>query len=236
MEILPRGTLRCTISNGCSQFYVDGKYVSKKKMDFIHGVAQREYYEKLVPILETHIGRMNEVQKMYEEQLIENCYEELCGARKELVTPIIDSLAKKIHQFMEEKFEGGKFEEEDHTEFYSVKGERVRSKSELIIADELYRYHVPYHYEKPLILEDWGKEIIVRPDFTVMNPSNGKIYIYEHFGMMDNAAYVEKNIAKLDLYEKNGFLIGKNLIITHETSKKPLVVGVVDNYIENFLI
>ena len=54
--------------------------------------------------------------------------------------------------------------------------------------------------------------------------------------MMDNAAYVEKNIAKLDLYEKNGFLIGKNLIITHETSKKPLVVSVVDNYIENFLI
>ena len=236
MEILPGGTLRCTISNGCFQFYVDGKYVSKKKMDFIHGVAQREYYEKLVPILETHIGRMNEVQKMYEEQLIENCYEELCGARKELVTPAIDSLDRKIHQFMEEKFEGGKFEEEDHTEFYSVKGERVRSKSELIIADELYRYHVPYHYEKPLILEDWGKEIIVRPNFTVMNPSNGKIYIYEHFGMMDNAAYVEKNIAKLDLYEKNGFLIGKNLILTHETSKKPLVVGVVDNYIENFLI
>ena len=54
--------------------------------------------------------------------------------------------------------------------------------------------------------------------------------------MMDNLAYVEKNMRKLDLYEKNGYILGKNLIVTHETSKMPLVVGVVDSYIENFLM
>lgn len=236
MEVLPCATLRCSSSNGCYQFFIDGKYVSKKNMDLVQAVAQREYYEKLIPVLESSLEQMMEVQNLYEEQLLENCYEELCSARKELVTPIIDSLDKKIHRFMAENYERGEFKEEDRSELYTIKGERVRSKSELIIADELYRYHIPYHYEKPLILEDWGNEIVVRPDFTVMNPSNGKIYIYEHMGMMDNLAYVEKNMRKLDLYEKNGYILGKNLIVTHETSKMPLVVGVVDSYIENFLM
>ena len=122
------------------------------------------------------------------------------------------------------------------TEFYTHKGERVRSKSELIIAGELNRYDVPYHYEMPLQLNDWGRVVTLRPDFTVMNRSNGKSYIYEHLGMMDNQAYVENNMKKLELYEKNGFLLGRNLLVTHETSKSPLNIAVVDSYIEHYLI
>lgn len=38
-------------------------------------------------------------------------------------------------------------------EYYTTKGERVRSKSEVIIADSLYRANVPYRYEYPLYLE-----------------------------------------------------------------------------------
>ena len=54
--------------------------------------------------------------------------------------------------------------------------------------------------------------------------------------MMDNQAYIESNMKKLELYEKNGFLLGKNLLVTHETSKSPLNIAVVDSYIEHFLI
>ena len=48
----------------------------------------------------------------------------------------------------------GEFDENNRTEFYTRKGERVRSKSELIIAEELQRYQVPYLYEKPLELKE----------------------------------------------------------------------------------
>ena len=40
--LLPKGTLRCTSSNGVDQYYVDGEYVSKKRKDYVQEIAQRE--------------------------------------------------------------------------------------------------------------------------------------------------------------------------------------------------
>lgn len=70
----------------------------------------------------------------------------------------------------------------------------------------------------------------------IYNRRTGKIYIYEHLGRMDDANYVENNMYKLNLYEKNGYLIGKNLIITRETSKEPLNTAIVESYIQEFFL
>ena len=236
LETLPQGSLRCTSSNGTDQFYIDGHYISKKKVELVTKVAQREYYEKLVPVLEDAIQKLSGVVAFYDNHMMEKCFDKQCKARKQLVTPSIQSIDMKVEAFMKQTYEPSGFSDEDMTEFYTHKGERVRSKSELIIAGELNRYDVPYHYEMPLQLNDWGRVVALRPDFTVMNRSNGKRYIYEHLGMMDNQAYVESNMKKLELYEKNGFLLGKNLLVTHETSKSPLNIAVVDSYIEHYLI
>lgn len=37
-------------------------------------------------------------------------------------------------------------------------------------------------------------------------------------------------------YEKNGYLLGDNLIVTHETSKAPLNIKVLDSYIKTYFI
>ncbi len=50
--------------------------------------------------------------------------------------------------------------------FYTHKGERVRSKSEVIIANLLYKYQIPYRYEFPLTIKDFG---ITYPDFLILN-------------------------------------------------------------------
>lgn len=233
---LPEGKLKCTKSNGSNQYYINGKYTSKNNMRLIQGVAQREYLEKVVPLLEKTLKKMIILQETLEINSIEKYYESLCSARKELVVPLFNTTENIIKQHMQAEYEPGEFDEDNQTEFFSMNGERLRSKSELIIADELYKYNVPYRYEMPLILNDRGREITIRPDFTIINRSNGKKYIYEHLGMMDNPDYVEKNMRKLDLYEKNGFLLGKNLIITRETSDVPLIISVVKKYIENYFI
>ena len=236
MSILPHGKLRCTSSNETDQFFVDGKYMSKKNIELVKNIAQREYYEELSPILRNTISKLQKIETLYENHIIENCYNGQCEARKKLVVPAIKTVDEILKQFNAEKYDPGVFEEDDKTEFYTVKGERVRSKSEMIIANELYRYNVPYHYEMPIQLQYWGKMVTRRPDFTVINPRNGKRYIYEHLGMMDNPDYVELNVKKIELYEKNGYLIGKNLILTHETSKQPLNIAIVDSYIENYFV
>lgn len=62
-------------------------------------------------------------------------------------TTFFKTVEEKIHSFLEEEYEPGKFDEDNITEFITLKGERVRSKSELLISDHLNRYEVPYRYE-----------------------------------------------------------------------------------------
>lgn len=152
--LLPKGTLRCTSSNGADQYYVDGEYVSKRRKDYVQEIAQREYYEKMIPILEHNLRTLKDMEDIYEKQALTACYEKSCSARKKIVVPMIDPIENKIRKFQEEKYPPGEFDENNRTEFYTRKGERVRSKSELIIAEELQRYKVPYLYEKPLELKE----------------------------------------------------------------------------------
>ena len=41
---------------------------------------------------------------------------------------------------------------------------------------------------------------------------------------------------KLETYEKNGILLGENLIMLHETTLNPLNVKVMQKYIEKYLM
>lgn len=234
--MLPKGHLQCSRSNGTEQYLIDGKYVSKKKIDWIRGVAQREYYEDIIPIMESILKKLYSADKIYEDQVLKSSYHSLCNARKKLITPLFFTIEEKIESFMTEQYPPGEFKKENHSEFYTAKGERVRSKSELLISEQLCKYGIPYRYEKPIELLDWNRVIVCRPDFTVMNRRTGKIYLYEHFGRMDDFMYVENSMRKLDLYEKNGYLLGKNLIITRETVASPLNIQKVDSYINEFLL
>ena len=108
-------------------------------------------------------------------------------------------------------------------EYLTARGERVRSKSEIIIADTLFRLKIPYRYEYPLNLKNTkGEKLTLYPDFTCLNLRTRREFYWEHFGMMDNSEYSENVVQKLHLYEQNGIIPGKNLIITMETSTIPI--------------
>ena len=69
--------------------------------------------------------------------------------------------------------------EYDMPEHYTVKGEKVRSKSEVTIANMLYEKGIPYRYEEQLQLRS-GK--LASPDFTVYVKSEGRTKLLEHCG------------------------------------------------------
>ncbi len=93
--------------------------------------------------------------------------------------------------------------------YSTVKGDRVRSKSEVIIANLLTAYGIIYEYEKPLVYEN-GKWI--EPDFTIFQ-SNGKILYWEHLGMLGVESYDNRWLEKQDIYDK--YFSGQ-LIVTYE--------------------
>ena len=109
-------------------------------------------------------------------------------------------------------------------------GQYVRSKSEMLICMLLHKYGIPFRYECELQLN----EKVIYPDFTIMHPKTGKIYYYEHFGMMDDGSYCKKACDKIQLYAENGIIPSIQLITTFETQEHPLLPETVEGIIKQY--
>lgn len=92
---------------------------------------------------------------------------------------------------------------EDRLIHRTRRGEAVRSKSEVIIANLLFDLKVDYRYEKELSVADGSKRI---PDFTIDDPASGLRVYWEHLGMLDRKKYREDWKAKQAWYCANGIL------------------------------
>ena len=111
--------------------------------------------------------------------------------------------------------------------YKTCKDEYVRSKSESLIAMNLYIQKVPYRYECELKLGN----ITLYPDFTLRHPSTGKTFYWEHFGKMDLPEYAKNAADKLHMYARNGIYPGDRLITTYETMEQPLDTAIVQKLI-----
>jgi hypothetical protein len=66
------------------------------------------------------------------------------------------------------------------------RGDLVRSKSELVIADKLFARDIDCGYEQQLVLPN-GR--VRYPDFTITNHARGVRFYWEHLGMLDDPGY-----------------------------------------------
>lgn len=115
--------------------------------------------------------------------------------------------------------------------YRTLKGDYVRSKSEVIIANALYNHQISYEYEKPLVLEGCGYTLY--PDFTIYTPHKKQVVYWEHCGLMDNEKYRSKWHWKQGIYENyNISEWNHNLIVTYETKSVPLSVELVREGVE----
>ncbi|MBQ4596680.1 MAG: hypothetical protein IJB14_06870 [Firmicutes bacterium] len=108
---------------------------------------------------------------------------------------------------------------------------KVRSRAELVIATFLEMKGIDYIYEKPLKL--FLKT--VAPDFTIKRKSDGKIIIWEHFGMMDDPEYYESRMEVLNDYHHAGWLPYENFIATFGERNSPIDMTVIETICETML-
>ena len=87
-----------------------------------------------------------------------------------MVTPIKPTWDQIVTKWNEEEYQGKGFQEGTAV-ILTEKGERVRSKSEKILADLFYKRNIPYKYEKPLYLKEYGT---IYPDFTFLSKRFGQ--------------------------------------------------------------
>ena len=90
------------------------------------------------------------------------------------------------------------------------RGDIVRSKLECIAVDTVYSMGLDYRLDAALELVKSG--VVKYPDITIMSPYTGKIIYIELFGMMSDPDYAVQNFNKINLYARNGILVGKNFL------------------------
>ena len=139
---------------------------------------------------------------------------------------------KLVEEWERVTYQGNPFDEQDTSEFFSDKGERMRSKSEVLIANSLFHRGIPYKYEYPIILNN-GK--IRYPDFTILNMKRRKVFYWEHLGKMGDNDYVIRNVRKISEYGKSGIVLGDKLLLTMETESIPLSTKDIENVINVIL-
>ncbi|SHI69309.1 hypothetical protein [Pseudobutyrivibrio xylanivorans] len=234
----PEGSLRIVDKKSYAQYYwcraskdTNGEYLPKEKIEIAKALAQKEYNRKVLRLAQKEERIISKYDDFLRRDSYHKIYDGLSSAKKKIVNPIHPEIDDIIQSWLAEEYEPMPFM--DNTEFYSTNGVRVRSKSELIIANLLEQYDVPYKYEKPLILKGKGT---VRPDFVCLNKSQRKEYVWEHFGMMDSSDYANKNVAKLNMYQQNGYYLGVNMIASFETSQQPISSRNIKSMIEKYLL
>ncbi len=238
MKKAPKGTLKASKSNGTVQYYLVNedtkkpKYISVDNKGLIKALAQKEYDKKFLKAAGEEKRKIRNIIDNVSKLDLQDVYSNINQNKRSLITSYVLSDEQFLEQWLNVEYKGKKISE-DVPLIITERGERVRSKSEKIIADKLYNMGIPYRYEYPLKLTGVG---VVYPDFTLLNMNTRKEIYMEHFGMMDDADYSIKAINRIEWYEMNGIYMGENLIVTFETSKQVLNMNVLENKLRDLLV
>lgn len=206
----PEGRLRISIDHGNIRYYQCisdsfGNYISKEDDWLPRELAQKAYNDTVLRTAEARAKRIERCLKGYEDDEIERLFISLHSERQKLVTPVEPTYSQLLEKWYSSPYVGKTFKQ-GMPVIITEKGERVRSKSEKILADYFNRNNILYKYEKPLKLEGYG---IVYPDFTFFSKKLRKEIYWEHEGMMDKPEYAINAVKKLNGYQLNGIMPGE---------------------------
>lgn len=91
---------------------------------------------------------------------------------------------------------------EDHLVHRTARGEMVRSKSEVIVANCLHDHGIEYSYERQLNIDG----VTRYPDFTIEDMESGMTFYWEHCGMLHVPSYRHRWEEKLAWYRSHGIV------------------------------
>lgn len=219
MSDAPKGCLKWQNKNGKTYYYHQFKnkenqwereYIKREDVSLANELALKHYYSVIRPKVKKQLNELEKFVKRYSSDELDDVYDNLCSERKALCTPISTSVETQLRLWQEEEYEPARMHLEN-LRYETEQGEMVRSKSELIIANILYRN-------------------------TTINIHTGKIKYWEHAGRMDDTHYSCDTVKKMNNYVSNGLLPGRDVVWTFETQGYPLDVSVVKKIVKDVLI
>ena len=244
LENVPQGSLKWQNKNGKTYYYHQfmqnnkwvRRYIKKGELLLAKTLAQKQYYISIRPILEKMLDEIKRFIKKCPLNELEEIYDNLSVERKNLVMPLQASAKEKVKQWETEVYEKNLMYPEN-LRFETEKGDMVRSKSEVIIANILYRNrkNILYKYERPLEVIENGRQKTIYPDFTILNKHTGEITYWEHAGRMDDPYYANDFVKKMNTYIANDLLPGRDVVVSFESQSTPLDIKVVKRLVKQII-
>lgn len=234
----PQGSLTVRQHKGHREYWhrQSGKrdvYLSKRNnTELLRVLAQKDYDRKVLKLMKQQKKEMEQHENQYFCGSLDEVFENLCEERRVWVTPVEMPTQQYTKIWMDMPYEKSSFPIDPEKPNYTDRGEAVRSKSEVLIANALYSAGIPYRYECPLKLGS----TTIRPDFTILDLRDRKEVYFEHFGMMDDPEYLKGFMKKFSLYEMNGIFPGFRLICTFESSAQSLDTRILKKMIQVYLL
>ena len=235
LKKLPEGRIVVKHRNNNTRFYLldkgnAAKYLNKSDAKLIEDLIQKNYLEEVLCTAEQEAVALRKALEHYPAVVAEEIYSTLSSERQAIAKPIVLSDEEYANKWLAQPYKR-KSSNKDYR-FVTLKGDHVRSKSELVIADRLWANGIPYKYECPLLV---GNEII-HPDFSILRMSDRKIVYLEHCGKMDDPNYTEDMVKRVNLYSQEKIFQGDRLFFSFESSTTPLNTDVLDDMIRtNFI-
>ena len=199
------------------RYYIPGERELSVKTDcsLITVLSKKTYFKRVLSSAKEELAA---VEKLLEKTgLIASAFSSVHDARKQFITPLEEPVETVARRFEEESFTLSDYAITNPID--TLRGDKVRSWPESLIADSLFTEKLSYKYEKPFKLKNGHT---VYPDFTIMHPLTGELFLWEHFGRWDKQGYRSTSIRKIKDYAESGMLIGKNLIATFDDDEYKL--------------
>lgn len=236
LEKAPQGRLKAVPHGKGWQYYSRNfpddawHYIRKKDLQTARKFGQKIYFRRVLDAARRELAARQMLRQSFEKGDIDSIYKNMAGYYQDIVQPLAETDEQFLAKWKASPGIGNPYYEESR-QFLSKQHEKMRSKSETIIANLLYDHNIPYLYEKPLLLNGhYGKPIY--PDFTLMDFERRTEIYWEHLGLLDDRSYRENAIKKIRLYEDNDIFPGDRLIITAETYDSPLDIDLIEKQIQ----
>ncbi|WP_101722420.1 hypothetical protein [Eggerthella timonensis] len=234
LEEMPDGKLVHVKAADGERYYVevrDGEHAVRRgitrRPELVATYARKEYLRKALAVIDHDVRTLERAVRRYKRFDPEEVVGSLSSAYRDLPLdafyhPLVDMVALSLDstdeqriashaQWGAEALEPSGYLIEGRT-LRTSRGERMRSKAEVLIAETLYVYGIPFRYEQELEVG----HMTFHPDFT-FEGAGGKEFYLEFCGMMDDPAYVEGHKRKRGAYEAAGIVEWSNIIYLYSS-------------------
>ena len=234
LSSLPEGLLRADIKRGRKYYYqtLNGveRYLGRREMELVEALKERKLAEETLRAVDTDekcleyaLETLRDFSPKEIYKTLPKSYRKEDNAKSSIIT---DGEAWAGAPYVK-KSRYGRYEDPSQL---TMKGDYVRSKSELNIANMMYMKGIPYRYEE--VTELCGETIA--PDFAVYRESDGKVLFLEHFGMMYNRKYRDDFAWKVHLYIKAGYMPYRDVFFTFEDLDGNIDTQFIDYLMETY--